>query len=64
MAQHELKDHDKSDELVDMIEKLMEDFISQSSDRFSGRSGRRRHECENLSQHGLLEREYGMLSAN
>lgn len=24
MAQHELKDHDKSDELVDMIEKLME----------------------------------------
>ncbi len=25
MAQHELKDHDKSDELVDMIEKLMED---------------------------------------
>ncbi len=24
MAQHELKDQDKSDELVDMIEKLME----------------------------------------
>ncbi len=24
MAQHELKEHDKSDELVDMIEKLME----------------------------------------
>ena len=25
MAQHELKDQDKSDELVDMIEKLMDD---------------------------------------
>ena len=30
MAEHEVKEQDKSDELVDMIEKLMEAAISPS----------------------------------
>lgn len=41
MAQHELKDHDKSDELVDMIEKLMEDgsgHLTISADDLMGDS--------------------------
>lgn len=63
MAEHEVKEQDKSDELVDMIEKLMEDGSGSSHD-FRRRSHGRGLECEDLSQHGLLEGEHGLLSAD
>ena len=60
MADHALKDDEKADELVEMIEQLM----SGGSGHLRGRSGKRRNERENVPQHGLLQRKYGLLSAH